>query len=135
MNHISGGFLNNKYLVFINYSSVHVNSNYHTELIKLKFKEGNLIYLLMTVSWVNVFSMLKIVQRYFFPYLHRILGFRYPRLEATNILVIFIHSCKKHRFPKTCLHLFVIQFMILAREQTLVGQLRSSEVAAPAADN
>ena len=46
MSHISDGFLNNKYLVFINYSSAHVNSNYHTELIKLKFKEGNLIYLL-----------------------------------------------------------------------------------------
>ena len=46
MSHISDGFLNNKYLVFINYSSAHVNSNYHTELIKLKFKEGNLTYLL-----------------------------------------------------------------------------------------
>lgn len=87
MSHISDRFLNNKYLVFINYSSMHVNSNYYINLIELKLKQRNLIHLLddslVNMCILNIennskLSLSLIIQN---------LGVQLPKLEATTICV------------------------------------------------
>lgn len=127
MTHISDGFLNNKYLVFINYSLAHVNSNYHTGLIKLKFKEGNLIYqlddCLLANCLLNVENSSKL-----FPFLYtENFGVQVSRLGSYHFGNIHSLMYKVSFSPNSCLYLGEAQFMILAWEETLMGQVRSSE--------